>query len=86
MCMRLQHSLRQPTMGLRQVAMAPLTVKAANVSRVIGAANPTLTGTVTGTVNNDVLTASYTTTATAGSPAGTLSHRRCDHRGEYCEL
>jgi hypothetical protein len=63
MCMRLQHSLRQPTMGLRQVAMAPLTVKAANVSRVIGAAN--------GTVNNDVLTASYTTTATAGSPAGT---------------
>jgi len=53
------------------VAMAPLTVKAANASRVIGAANPTLTGTVTGTVNNDVLTASYTTTATAASPAGT---------------
>jgi hypothetical protein len=53
------------------VAVVPLTVKAANVSRVIGAANPTLTGTVTGTVNNDVLTASYTTTATAASPVGT---------------
>ena len=53
------------------VAQAPLTVTAANVTRVIGAANPTLTGTVTGVVNNDVLTASYSTTATAASPAGT---------------
>jgi Bacterial Ig-like domain (group 3)/MBG domain (YGX type)/Beta-propeller repeat len=53
------------------VALAALMVKAANVSRVIGAANPTLTGTVTGTVNNDVLTVNYTTTVTAASPAGT---------------
>ncbi|MGC2160435.1 MAG: Ig-like domain repeat protein, partial [Silvibacterium sp.] len=53
------------------VAQAPLTVTAANATRVVGAANPTFTGTVTGVVNNDSLTASYSTTATASSPAGT---------------
>ncbi|MGA3127398.1 MAG: Ig-like domain repeat protein [Candidatus Korobacteraceae bacterium] len=53
------------------IAAAPLTVTAANASRMVGAANPTFTGTVTGTVNNDVLVASYSTTATAASPAGT---------------
>jgi hypothetical protein len=59
-----------PSVGVI-VAKANLAVVAASVSRVIGKANPTLTGTVTGTVNNDVLTPSFTTAATTASPVGT---------------
>jgi hypothetical protein len=55
------------------IAKAPLTITAANATKVAGAANPTFTGTVTGTVNNDVLTPSYTSTATTSSPAGTYA-------------
>ena len=36
-------------------------------SKVYGAANPTLTGTITGLENNDPISATYTTSATASS-------------------
>jgi hypothetical protein len=52
------------------VSMATLTVTAASASRVVGVANPTLTGTVTGAVNGDTFTATYSTTATIASPPG----------------
>lgn len=49
----------------------PLTVTAANVSVTYGAPFPTtFIGTITGLVNNDNITATYATTATSTSPAG----------------
>jgi hypothetical protein len=52
-----------------------LTVTAANATMTVGAALPTLTGTVTGLVNGDTLgttiAVAYSTTATSSSPAGT---------------
>ncbi|MGD0745390.1 MAG: MBG domain-containing protein, partial [Verrucomicrobiota bacterium] len=53
------------------VAKAPLSVTADNQSRPYGSANPALTGTIAGIQNGDAISASYTTTATAASPAGT---------------
>ena len=58
------------------ITKAPLTVTANNLSRVYGAANPTLTTTITGFVNGEtaaVLTGSpaTSTTATVASPVGT---------------
>ena len=58
------------TAGTLKVTKAPLSVTTADRSRVYGDGNPDLSGTVEGTKNNDVLTASYTTDATQGSPAG----------------
>jgi hypothetical protein len=52
------------------VAKAPLSVTADNQSRPYGAANPALTGTIAGILNGDAITASYSTAAAAGSPAG----------------
>ena len=52
---------------------APLTVTAANATRLFGATNPVFTGTVTGVVNGDVLTESFATTASQLSPVGTYS-------------
>ncbi len=52
---------------------AKLVVTAANQLRTYGAANPTLTGTVTGLQNGDNITATFSTTATPGSPVGTYS-------------
>lgn len=52
------------------VAPASLTVVAHNQTVAPGAAIPTLTGTLTGVVAGDGITASYTTTAVQGSPAG----------------
>ena len=52
------------------VTKAPLTVTAADKTKLFRAQNPALTGTVVGIKNNDVLTASYTTTATTDSPVG----------------
>ena len=52
-----------------------LTVTAANATMTVGAALPTLTGTVTGLANGDTLgttiNVAYSTTATSSSPAGT---------------
>jgi hypothetical protein len=52
------------------VSPAPLSVTASNTARLYGAANPTFNGTMTGLVNGDNITASYSTAATASSPAG----------------
>ncbi len=53
------------------ITPAPLTIQAANASAPVGGPFPTFTGTITGLKNTDVITASYSTTADATSPAGT---------------
>jgi hypothetical protein len=53
-----------------QVTPAPLTVSANNATRVYGQANPVFNGTVTGAVGSDSFTETFSTTATAGSNAG----------------
>ncbi len=56
--------------GVLTVNAAALTVSADNQSRMYGAVNPTLTGSVSGLQNGDNITASYTTTATTNSAVG----------------
>jgi len=58
------------TNGTLQVTPAELMVIANNVSRPYGTANPVLTGTILGLQNNDNIVATYATTATQISPAG----------------
>jgi len=58
---------------LLTVNTAPLTVTPTNFSRNYGSANPTFTGTISGLKNGDNITATYATTAVAGSPAGPYS-------------
>ncbi len=53
------------------VHRAPLTITPNSVSRQYGQPNATLAGNVAGALSGDAFTASYSTTATAGSPAGT---------------
>ena len=53
------------------VLPAPLIVTAANASRVYGQANPVFTGAIAGVTNGDNITATYSCSATAASPAGT---------------
>ncbi|HEX4604006.1 MAG TPA: MBG domain-containing protein [Candidatus Angelobacter sp.] len=50
---------------------APLTVTAANASKLYGAPVPPLTGSIVGIKNGDNITATYATTATQSSPVGT---------------
>ncbi|HKT49405.1 MAG TPA: MBG domain-containing protein [Candidatus Angelobacter sp.] len=57
--------------GVLTIAPAPLTVTAANATRGFGQPNPVFTGTIVGIKNGDNITATYSTTATANSPAGT---------------
>jgi 6-phosphogluconolactonase (cycloisomerase 2 family) len=57
--------------GTLTITPAPLTVTAANATRVYGDANPAFTGTITGLLNGDNITATYSTTATAASNVGT---------------
>ncbi len=57
--------------GTLTVTGADLVIQIDNATRVYGAANPAFTGTVTGIQNGDNIAASYTTLATAASPAGT---------------
>jgi hypothetical protein len=59
------------TPGALTVTAAALSVSADNQSKVYGAANPALTGTITGLVNSDNITASYATVADAGSSVRT---------------
>jgi 6-phosphogluconolactonase (cycloisomerase 2 family) len=56
--------------GTLTISPAPLTVTAANASRVYGDPNPSFTGTITGIKNGDNITAVYATTATPASPVG----------------
>ena len=53
------------------IAKAPLTVTVNNLSKQFDAPLPTLTGVLTGVVNNDQIGVTYSTTAIAGSVAGT---------------
>jgi trimeric autotransporter adhesin len=59
------------------VTPAPLTITVANASRAVGAPNPAFSSTASGLVNGDTLggdiTVTYSTTATASSPAGTYA-------------
>ncbi|MGC2742183.1 MAG: MBG domain-containing protein, partial [Candidatus Angelobacter sp.] len=57
--------------GTLTINPAPLTVTAANATMSFGGPVPALTGTITGIKNGDNITATYSTTATSSSPAGT---------------
>jgi subtilisin-like proprotein convertase family protein len=59
------------TNGTLTVAAAAITVSADNQSRVYGATNPPLTGSVAGLQNGDLITAVFQTTADTNSPVGT---------------
>ncbi len=52
------------------VQKAALSVTADSKTKLLGAENPVLTGTLTGVVAGDNITASYSTTATTTSPVG----------------
>jgi hypothetical protein len=53
------------------INQAPLSVTAANASRLYGSPNPVFTGSIVGIKNGDNITATYATTATQSSPVGT---------------
>ena len=55
------------------VTRMPLTVTAANASRVYGQTNPVFTGTITGLQNGDNITATYSSSATTNSAVGTYA-------------
>src|SRR5207253_1700049 len=55
------------------ITAAPLSVTPANANRLYGDANQAFTGTITGIKNGDNITATYSTSATAGSPIGTYA-------------
>ncbi len=57
--------------GTLTITPAVLTATAANAARPYGQPNPAFSGTLTGVQNNDHITVSFTTSATASSPAGT---------------
>lgn len=56
--------------GTLTVIRAQLTIRAENQIKTYGDANPALTGVVSGLKNGDAITASYSTTATVASNAG----------------
>ena len=53
------------------VQPAPLAITANNASRNFGQTNPVFSGTVAGVVNGDNITATYASSTTTNSPAGT---------------
>ena len=53
------------------VSKATLTITPADANRSFGQTNPVFTGTIVGLKNGDNITATYSTTATSSSPAGT---------------
>jgi len=57
--------------GSLVVTPAPLSLTTSNASRAFGQINPVLSGSLVGLLNGDNITASYNTTATIDSPAGT---------------
>jgi len=59
------------TNGTLTVSPAPLSIQADDATAPVGGPFPTFTGTIAGLKNSDVITASYSTTADATSPAGT---------------
>jgi len=69
----LNNYLATYNIGTLTIAPVPLTVTVASATRVYGAANPTLTGTVSGAVDGDTFTVVYSTTATPASGVGGYS-------------
>ena len=65
------YSAAAPVSVIIVVNKAELAVVASNQVLAFGAALPALTGTITGAIVGDGNTASYLTTAVAGSPVGT---------------
>ncbi len=59
--------------GTLTVSPAPLSVTAANASRLYGDVNPLFTGTITGIKNSDAITATYASTAAPTSSVGTFA-------------
>src|SRR5207253_2874208 len=59
--------------GSLSVTPAPLTITAADKTKVYGDANPTLTGSIVGLKNSDAITATYATTADATSGVGSYA-------------
>jgi subtilisin-like proprotein convertase family protein len=59
--------------GVLTVTNAPLTIAAANASRIYGDANPTFTGTITGIKNSESISATYATSATVSSVVGSYA-------------
>ena len=61
---------------------------ASNQSRIYGAANPALTGSLVGVQNGDNITAVYTTVANTNSPVGTYAiiPTLVDPGRQACEL
>ena len=57
--------------GVLTVSPAPLSVVAADASRLYGDPNPAFTGTLTGIKNGDNITASFSSAADPTSPVGT---------------
>jgi 6-phosphogluconolactonase (cycloisomerase 2 family) len=59
--------------GTLTISPAPLSVAAANASRLYGDANPLLSGTITGLKNSDAITATYASVADPTSSVGTFA-------------
>ena len=59
------------TDGVLTITQAPLTVTAADASRLYGDPNPIFTGTIVGIKNADAITATYSSAATVLSDVGT---------------
>ena len=57
--------------GTLTITPAPLTVTAANASRLYGNPNPVFTGAIAGIKNGDAITATYSSPADPTSPVGT---------------
>lgn len=61
------------TQGTLTVTGAALTVTANNATKIYGTENPSFSGSVTGQQNMDTFSESFSTTATASSPAGSYA-------------
>jgi hypothetical protein len=62
-----------PTNGTLTITAATLSINASNATRTYGTANPVLGGYLVGLFGTDPISASYTTTASNSSPAGTYA-------------
>lgn len=69
--LRLTNYTTSLTNGTLTISKAALIVTVTNVSRIYGATDPAVEGTMTGLTNNDNITAIYSTTAVSNSAPGT---------------
>ena len=63
-------TLNNGSLGITQ---APLSITAADKTKIYGDGNPALTGSIVGIKNSDAITASYSTTADATTGVGSYS-------------